>query len=482
MSKLHCIDSANIVSLKDNFNKFTYSPISIIVFSILTLIAFISSLELVFYSIVIFYAIAVIAFCPDLSPLLPFFTLCYITASKGNNPGVTDQGIFYGSSATFMLCIAAAVIIALLLRITLDKKIGWKAFFTKRRALLPGMLILCVAYLISGIGSEHYAEYIENNLVFASLQALAILLLYFVFSATIDWEKFDVDYFAYSQLISGLVVVFELVWIYMTENVIINGIIDREKIFTGWGTYNNIGVILAMSLPFAFYFACKKKHGILYMIPALLLMIGVAFSCSRATILFASIAFVIAYFYTFSKTKNKKEFRILSIIILVLLVVALIVAFASLKDIFKNVPTIADIVNGDIVFNDYDRFNIYKQGLDAFKRNPIFGQTFYTHDYYLFDWSEVAEFSSFFPPRWHNTFIQLLASCGIIGLCAYVFHRYQTIRLFMKKRTGINVYIGISLFTLLCMSLLDNHFFNVAPVMIYSIALAVVEFGKPHDN
>jgi len=217
------------------------------------------------------------------------------------------------------------------------------------------------------------------------------------------------------------------------------------------------------------------------MIPALLLMIGVAFSCSRATILFASIAFVIAYIYTFSKTKNKKEFRILSVIILIFLIVALIVAFASLKDIFKNVPTIADIVNGDIVFNDYDRFNIYKQGFDAFKKNPIFGQTFYTNEY-LFDWSEVEQFSSFFPPRWHNTLVQLLASCGIIGLCAYMIHRFQTIRLFLKRRGGINVYIGISIFTLLCMSLLDNHFFNVAPVMIYSIALAVVEYGKPHDK
>ena len=481
MSKLPSIDSANLLTLKEKFNKFTYSPISIIVFAILTLAAFVFSLELVFYTLVVAYGIAIIALCPDLSPIIPLFTLCYITASKKNNPGFTDKGIFYGSTATFMICIISVVIIALILRITLDKNIGWKKFFTMRRSLLSGMLILSISYLISGLGSEHYAQFAKQNLVFASIQALSVFFLYFVFSATVDWEKFDVDFFAYSQLISGLVVVFELIWIYLTEDVIIGGFIDREKIFTGWGTYNNIGIILAMALPFAFYFACKKKHGIMYMIPALLLMIGVAFSCSRATILFASIAFVIAYIYTFSKTKNKKEFRILSVIILIFLIVALIVAFASLKDIFKNVPTIADIVNGDIVFNDYDRFNIYKQGFDAFKKNPIFGQTFYTNEY-LFDWSEVEQFSSFFPPRWHNTLVQLLASCGIIGLCAYMIHRFQTIRLFLKRRGGINVYIGISIFTLLCMSLLDNHFFNVAPVMIYSIALAVVEYGKPHDK
>jgi O-antigen ligase len=94
----------------------------------------------------------------------------------------------------------------------------------------------------------------------------------------------------------------------------------------------------------------------------------------------------------------------------------------------------------------------------------------------------VAEFSAFFPSRWHNTIIQLLASCGVVGLLAYCYHRYQTIRLFVKKRTTVNVYIGIYIVTLLGMSLLDCHFFNVGPVLFYSIALAVMEYGKSMDK
>ncbi len=478
MSNLQHVDSADHFSVKEKINHYLYSPANIAVLAILTIIAFIFSLEFVFYSTVILYSVYVIAFCPDLSPLLPLFTLCYFAVSRENNPGVTDQGVFYGRSAVLLLCLVALVIAALIFRISLDKKIGWKVFFTKRRQLLPGILTLGCAYLVSGFGNEHFFEIAERNFIFAFIQFLSIFLLYFVFSATIDWERFDVDYFAHSQLISGLVVVFELVWTYITEDIIVDGMIDRESIFTGWGTYNNMGVIIAMSIPFAFYFACKKKHSAVYLFSALVLMVSIIFTCSRSSLLFASLAFLVSYIYTFTKANNKKEFRLSSVIILVVSAIGVLMLFTPLKDIFVNVPTIADNVGGSIVFNDYDRFNIYSKGWNAFLKNPFFGQTFYSFDYNLFDWSVVDQFSSFFPPRWHNTFIQLLASCGLIGLGAYFYHRYQTIRLFIKKRTKINVYIGISIFTLLCMSMLDSHFFNVGPVLVYSMALATAEYGK----
>ncbi len=476
------VDSPEHCPIKEKINHFLYTPANIVILAILTLIAFCFSLEVIFYTLVILYALYVIIFCPDLTPLMPLFTLCYFTVSKKNNPGITDQGIFYGKTATFFIVLVAVVIIALLIRISVDKKIGWKALFTKRRKLLSGLLVLSLAYLISGLGSEHYLQYAKNNLVFASVQALSVFLLYFVFSSTIDWEKFDVDYFAYSQLISGLVVLFELFWIYVTENVITAGVIDRELIFTGWGTYNNIGVILSMSIPFAFYFACKKKHGVLYMIPALMMMVGIVFSCSRASLICAALALIASFVYTFAKADNKFEFQFFSVIILLLLAISSLFLVSSFQEVFQNVPTIVDIVNGDIVFNDYDRFNIYAKGWEAFVKNPIFGQTFYSPDYFLFDFSEVEQFSTFFPPRWHNTFIQLLASCGIVGLLAYLYHRAQTVILFIKKRTRANVYIVLSLLTMLGASLLDNHFFNVGPVLIYSMALAVMEFGKTDDR
>ena len=110
-----------------------------------------------------------------------------------------------------------------------------------------------------------------------------------------------------------------------------------------------------------------------------------------------------------------------------------------------------------------------------FARSPIFGESFFPRDYAPWEFSVVEKLSSVIPPRWHNTFIQLGASCGLVGLLAYGFHRYQTVKLFLKKRTFFNLFIAIALIALVLMSMLDCHFFNIGPVLFYSMALAVAE-------
>ena len=90
----------------------------------------------------------------------------------------------------------------------------------------------------------------------------------------------------------------------------------------------------------------------------------------------------------------------------------------------------------------------------------------------------MASFSGIFPPRWHNTVIQLLASTGVVGLGCYTYHRIDTVRMFLKNRTTENTYLALSIAVLLLTSLLDCHFFNFGPVLFYSIALAFFECAK----
>ena len=73
---------------------------------------------------------------------------------------------------------------------------------------------------------------------------------------------------------------------------------------------------------------------------------------------------------------------------------------------------------------------------------------------------------------YHNTVFQLLGSCGIIGLAAYVFHRVQTVISFFKNPTLERVYIAVTIITLLVLNLLDNHLFYMLPTLVYSTLLA----------
>ena len=460
-----------------NVNNYVYSPLAVVLWGILTFAAFAFSKELLFYSFVITCGLYVIIFCDDLAPIMPFFTLCYITASPSNNPSQSQNGLFYGTSGKIILCFAAIAVIALFARVTLDENIGWKKFLTKRRALLSGMLALGVTYLISGFGSTHYAEYYKRNIVFALIQFASIFLLYFLFSATVKWENFNMDYFACVGLVPGFVVLAELAWLYLTQSIISDGAIERYRIYTGWGVYNNMGAIIATAIPFAFYFAQKKKHNSVYLILALVLTVGVVFSCSRSSILFATVIAFLSYIYTFIKANNKLEFGITSLLLTSLFFVALVVFQEKLIVLFKNVPLIADQVEGNVVFYDSGRIKIYKEGLKIFLENTLIGQGFYCYNYDLYDFSVIERFSNFFPPRWHNTIVQILATSGIVGLLAYAYHRWQTILLFINKRNIEKIYIVLYVFVLLCMSLLDCHLFNVGPVFFYSTALAVAEYA-----
>ena len=459
-------------------NQIIHSPWGVCGLGLLTFLAFAFSLEIVFYTIVVAYTIYVGLFADDLSPIMPLFVLCYVTPSINNNPGLNSEGLFSGSTAIYLICLVSVAVSSLLLRIILDKDFGLRRLFTTKRAFLWGMLALGAAYLISGITYGRYLEIATRNLLFAFIQFASIFLLYFILSATVKWDQFNLDYFAWTGLVIGLVVSAEVLFLYLTNNVIVNGAINRSMIYTGWGCCNNVGALISMSIPFAFYFASQKKRSSIFLCIACFLLCVVVLSTSRGSLVGALYAFIACFIFTNSRACNKKEFRKTAIILFSIVAVILLIFYKPLATKFSHIVTTAQVENGSLVIRDSGRFDIYLEGLRSFWRNPIFGQSFYTLDYNLAAFSQIEQFNSFFPPRWHNTVIQILASCGIVGMLAYGYHRFDTIRLYIKKRTLANTYILHFIITLLGMSLLDCHFFNVGPVFLYSIALAVMEFGK----
>ncbi len=459
-------------------NRVVSSKLFVFVLAALACLAFTFSREFEFYVFVIIYGLYVGLFADDLSPLMPLFPLCYITPSNQNNPGKTSESVFYGNSGTFLLIFVLSVVTIIFVRIIADYNMGIKRLLFKKRSLSFGLILLGISYLISGILWERYSEFAARNLAFAAIQFLSVFFLYFIFSATVDWHKFKLDYIACIGLAVGLVVSYELVWVYQNCDIIVNGFIDRSKIATGWAVYNNMGAMICMAIPFAFYFAAKKIFPTPWLVIATALLGFTFLSCSRSASLVAIIIFLISYAILWFTAKNKFSARVFAVIIAVAAVVLAIKYWSDISELYARVPKIYEVISGDIEFNDSNRFELYKNGWQAFLDEPILGKTFFPTNYDVYDAATLDSFSAFFPPRWHNTVIQLLASCGIVGLGAYLIHRLSTVVLFIKKRNSANIAIGISILALLLTSLLDCHFFNVGPTLFYSIMLAVMEFGK----
>jgi O-antigen ligase len=451
-------------------NEFIYSIYFLIFNAVLALLGNAFGLELLTYGITIFIGVFVLAFSKDLLPLVQAFCFCYLTPSIKNNPGRNVNSVFtIGNGAEYLIAMIAVFAVALVLRLIFDKEIGFKNMFKVKRKLLIGLLVLGLAYLLAGVFSKNYfsRDSFFSNILFGALNFVSIFIPYFIFASAVKWKDVKKEYFLWLMFFLSILLFFELIVVYVQNGVLSQGFIDKTKIYTGWGICNNMGALMAMTMPASFYLAYRyNKYGFIFNIVGNIIFAGIFFTVSRASMLFGAVVYAICIVVLLIKTKGKNRLYNAIVLIGVAVVVGVI-----LLVFFDKVYALALTL---LKSKDSGRFNIYKAGFKQFLGAPIFGQTFFPVEYSLYSWSNTT-ITSFLPPRWHNTVIQLLASCGIFGLLAYGFHRFQTVKLFVKNPSLEKYFIGLCILGRLLTSLLDCHFFNLGPGLIYSIALIFVE-------
>lgn len=444
-------------------NRFFTTVPYIFLVCLLTLLSNVLALERIVYAVFALTGVYVCLFAEDLLGLVPVVICAYMAPAAVNNPGRNGQSVFSGASGIFFLCLGGALVLALTVRVITDRKY----FFGRQYKLLPGILLLGLAYCLGGLGSPAYPEYGWKNLFFAFLQFAAIALPYVLFSGGVRWEKTRGEYFAWTGFCVGGMLVCQILWIYLTGGVIVDGIIDRDQIYTGWGIHNNLGGMLAMMIPFAFWLASRYRRGWIGSVVGCVFLTGVFMTCSRSSILAGCAAFLVCMTAMLAGAKNRRGNGSALLIFAAASVLLILLFRKQLLQLFDGLISVG--------LDPSSRDTIYVEGLKQFVKYPIFGGSFYPIGFAPWDWSTESAFSNFFPPRWHNTVIQLLASCGIVGLIAYGFHRYQTIRLLVRNRNRETVFIGCAILVLLLTSHLDCHLFNIGPALFYATALAFAE-------
>ncbi len=449
----------------EQINNFISSRWYIVAIMMLSIAGNVLSIELFVYGVftlLVFYACI---FGRDLLPLMPIFIFAYLIPSSKNNPGKKEITIFSMEHGGILI-IGCAIIIAasFLYRIIRDRR----KFFGRKYRLMPGILLLSAAYLLGGIGSEVTTTTQLKSTFFGLLQSLSILVPYFLFSGGIDWKKAQKDYFAWVGVAAGCLLLAEILWLYLSANVITDGVIKRSLIFTGWGICNNIGGMLALMIPFAFYLTLRSHYRNWFgAMMASAFLLGAYFTCSRNAIFTGTGIYILSFVAMLHYSDNRKH----SVTAVILFVSCMFTVFLIRSD--KILQLFSIVVEKG--FTPSARDTIFSEGLKLFSKAPVFGTSFYSPGYVPFDASKVESFSAIFPARWHNTVIQLLACCGIFGIGTYLFHRVQTVRLLLTERSPEKIFIACSVLVLLVSSLLDCHFFNIGPTLFYSMALA---FGE----
>ena len=449
-------------------NDFLTTPQYIAFVMILTLLSNVLSLELAVYSIFILTAVYICLVGRDLLPLMPIFLSCYIAPSVANNPGRNEDTVFSGAGGIFLAILGAVLLASCLYRVIRDRK----AYAAQTYPLLPGMLILSAAYLLGGIGSLNYAQVAPKNLLFAFLQGAAIWAPYLLFGGGVDWKNVRKDYFAWIGFFAGAALLCQLIWIYIRSDIIVDGVIHRSEIYTGWGIHNNLGAMLAMMIPYAFYLSTKYRKGWLGTVGGSAFLVGVIMSCSRNAMLTGCAIYLMCLILMLYYASNRKANTIAALVCISAVTIAVILFSQQLLLLFSDLLAMG--------FDPNSRDSIYSHGMQLFLKYPLLGGSFFSTEYQAWSWSTTEAFTGFFPPRWHNTFVQMLASCGIVGMLAYLLHRAQTFCLILRKHNREKNFIACSILALLICSLFDCHFFNLGPTIFYSMALVFAE--KCHET
>lgn len=456
--------------LLQGIDRFLYSPAFFLLLGVMTVLSNVFGLEFFSYTCFVFVACCICLFGRDLLPLMPMFVCGYISPSMQNNPGFNDQSIFsFAGGGLYLIGIVAVFLCCLIYRLVTDPDFGGRKFLSHKRKLLSGMCVLGICYAISGLGSGQWEACGWRNLLFAFFQFASITGLYYLFAGAVKWDQAPKAYLSWTGICVGYILIIQLANIYITRDVLKEGTILRDLIITGWGHYNNIGALFTLLIPLPFYLTGKGRMAWFGYLTAFLFWLALLLTCSRGSIVVGTVIYAAGYILSLIHSRHARRQIGVHIISILIPVVAAVLFWDKLQLLFGRMS--------DIGFASFtQRSDGYKAGIQQFLKYPVFGGTFFPVDYDLYVWAASEQFTSLFPPRWHNTFIQLLATGGIACLAAYGYHRFQTLKLFFKNYSSGKMFAGLSVAALLMTSMVDCHFFNVGPVLLYSSILAFVEF------
>ncbi len=450
--------------------KFLSSELSLCLILALMCLSNLFGLEIiVLYAYTIIIILSVL-FNDDMLPCVPIACCSYMTFSKANNPLGNNPNSIFKQHATKVHLYIIGITIGIVAVTRFVYEIIKNRKTLKRPKLLMGFIILLIAFVLGGLFTKYYSL---RTAFFGLVLTLSLSFTYLYFYFTVDFSKVKKDYIF--KLLTGIGIVLSIQIINM---IIESGIFkhfedfERGEIYTGWGINNNVGGMVALVLFAPFYLAITKKNGWIYFLIASINALLVILTLSRNSILFSFIIYVSLTGLTLIKVKKKKPYVITLSSILICLLLALLINWNTFLNFID--PLI------EIKANNNGRYAIYQIGWSRFKEAMFLGNGFYDFDG-VFQWGSkwgAITDTTFLPPRFHNTYVQLIASTGIVGILAYFYHRYETIKIIFNNITFEKIMLGIGIFTLILISIFDCHLFNIGPGFLYAGMLLFIEKTK----
>lgn len=439
------------------------------------------ALDLVMIYYMAIVLIVMLVMSDDLTPLVGHLLFLNVLSSEENSPSaLLHKSQFLSQPAVIaqIAVLAALIVLAFVYRFIV---------LVRARSYRPdgtfwGLCALSVALLLNGAGA---AEYNPMNLAYGAVLAFAFLGIFTIVAGnvrraeenfrTIGWAFAAFSLLLLVELSVRYSVIWEEVRDFFGDSSKYSLI--KSKIVFGWGNWNTIGMLLAVSIPPVFLLAGKYRHGWILTLFAALVTLGAVASFSRQALFAAIVCFSASALVTMI-TGRRRALHIATVCaVLFVTAIVLIARREWVAELYRMM--IDNLFNDEGDFTGNARVRLLYASLDFFTANPAFGSGWYI-DFQSHGSADFANFG-FVPLMAHNTFGQLIASCGMAGILAYCAHRVQTVIAFAEHPSVNKLFLAFALAAMLLMSLVDNHIFYLLPTAVYSALLAFT-CGKGEDG
>lgn len=408
--------------------------------------------DVLFAYITLLLGLLLTAVLRELYPMLVPSLFYFFSANRAHSPGPPVFSDYYHQPhiailtlSYILICVATFILFALATRRRQKPRIS-KNYLS--------MLPFFFAMIVGGVGNEKAGW---ADLGYAVVLAASFSVLYLAFRPHMRGRR-DSQFIMRLFVALGLAILGMIAFTHY-DFYVTNGVSADKTVFSvGWGVTTSVGLTLTMLIPPAFYLAAVKPRHVYYISFATLFLLATPFAFSRGGMLFGAIVYLLSVFLYLYLRGLRRAVRILSLVCVcgLLAVVILAIFSASVRELLAS------------AFHDNGRYEIFSLALTKFIENPLFGAGFY--DSYSNEWVFDV-----MPHFYHNTYLQVLASAGIFGIVAYVYHRAVTVKTLLHRRTPEAFFGMLGILAIMLASFLDVLFFIFYPGLLYSLYLIVME-------
>ncbi|MBD5390685.1 O-antigen ligase family protein [bacterium] len=224
--------------------------------------------------------------------------------------------------------------------------------------------------------------------------------------------------------------------------------------YLGWGLCNEAGIMICLSIPFAFYLLGKQENlwGMIFQNFKIIIgALGIILTMSRGSYLFGFAEIGIIYIVLMFFAKKARVYQNAFLVYFLAILLILICLRGRITNVLEG---IMNTVFSDH-FDDNGRMDLWKIGIDYWKSNPrnvIMGPGITCYLQY----SMTQHGFVVTPMVFHSTLLETLAAGGIFGLIFLAIHLFEKYRNLKRTNTLLFVTVGIGFFIVDLYGLIDN--------------------------